>query len=272
MTRKHPRRLPLRSIYVWHRYLGVSAALLVMLLAITGILLNHTERFQFDQRHVKTDWILDWYGIRSPEEYTSFRLGDRLLTLFGRHLYLDSLELEGEYERLVGGLNLPGMLVVATGQAILLLTPEGEIIERLDGSQGVPAGMKRIGIDQNGHPVIEGGHALYQPDADFLAWRHWTGRPEEIRWIEPEPLPQDLLDKLARHFRGEVLPVERLLLDLHSGRFFGAFGIYVMDAAALILLFLALSGSFLWWQQGRKRRAHRRSRRTHPGINKGRTS
>ncbi len=261
MTRKHHRRLPLRSFYVWHRYLGVSAALLVMLLAVTGVLLNHTEDFRFDERHVKTEWVLDWYGIEAPDQATSFRAGERLLTLFGRRLYLDTRALEGEYERLIGALSLPDMLVVAADQTLLLLTPTGELIERLDGSQGVPTGMKRIGTDADGRPVVEGNHSLYQPDADFLSWQRWEGADEEVRWAEPGPPPDELLGQLARHFRGEVVPVERLLLDLHSGRFFGSLGVYVMDAAALVLLFLALSGSFLWWQQGRKRRAHRRARK-----------
>ncbi len=49
MTR-HPkarsRAKLLRSLYVWHRYLGLSAALFVILLSATGLALNHTELLQ----------------------------------------------------------------------------------------------------------------------------------------------------------------------------------------------------------------------------------
>ena len=43
--------------------MGVSAAIFVILVTTTGILLNHTESFQFDSRHIQSDWVLDWYGI-----------------------------------------------------------------------------------------------------------------------------------------------------------------------------------------------------------------
>jgi uncharacterized iron-regulated membrane protein len=62
---------------------------------------------------------------------------------------------------------------------------------------------------------------------------------------------------LLESFRGRGLTLERLILDLHSGRIFGAYGIYVMDAAAIVLLWLSGSGLWVWWrrqlQQKRKR-------------------
>jgi hypothetical protein len=45
---------------------------------------------------------------------------------------------------------------------------------------------------------------------------------------------------------------QRLLLDLHSGRWFGAYGVWLVDLAAVILLFLALSGCWIWFSKTRK--------------------
>jgi len=56
---------------------------------------------------------------------------------------------------------------------------------------------------------------------------------------------------LQRHFRGEVLPVERVLLDLHSGRFFGRFGPWIFDTIAVLLILLALSGTWIWLKRKR---------------------
>ncbi len=54
-------------------------------------------------------------------------------------------------------------------------------------------------------------------------------------------------------YRGNGLPLERIILDLHSGRMFGTFGEYVMDIVALLFIFLALSGGWMWcrhmWRQ-----------------------
>ena len=52
-------------------------------------------------------------------------------------------------------------------------------------------------------------------------------------------------------FDDEVLPIERLLLDLHSGRFFGRFGPWVMDAAAVLIVLLGVSGTWIWLRRRR---------------------
>ncbi|HSH28688.1 MAG TPA: hypothetical protein VK971_02180, partial [Thiohalobacter sp.] len=226
MSRQHHRhqRLKLKSLYIWHRYIGLSAALFVLILAVTGLLLNHTERFAFDSRHVSTDWLLDWYGIQAPDSYTSYALEGSHVTLFGRHLYHNLHELEGEHERLIGALRVGELIVVAVDSEILLLMSDGELVERLTGSEGVPSGMRRLGLGTAGALVVEGGHAYYQPDADFIQWRHWEGDSETVTWAQTDTLPAELYEELVEHYRGEVLPLERVLLDLHSGRIFGRHG------------------------------------------------
>ena len=61
MTR-HPRNKSrarlLRSLYMWHRWLGLAAAAFVILLSLSGLLLNHTEEFALDSRHVSNGALL----------------------------------------------------------------------------------------------------------------------------------------------------------------------------------------------------------------------
>lgn len=253
MSRHHRRkqRFKLRSLYVWHRYMGLATALFAVLLAVTGILLNHTEDFDFDSRHVQADWILDWYGIEPPEQLLSFPLAHRNITLMGNHLYLDRKEIDGEYRNLVGATRMGDVIVVAVSNSILLLTGRGELIERLQSEDGVPAGMKRIGTDAQGGLVVEGSHDIYRSDGDFLRWRNADSPRASIRWAQPGALDPQLRVSLQHHFRGEVVPIERLLLDLHSGRFFGRLGPWVMDAAALLITLLALSGTWIWLKRRR---------------------
>jgi len=254
MSRQHRRhqRLKLKSLYVWHRYIGLSAALFVLILAVTGLLLNHTERLAFDSRHVQNNWLLDWYGIEAPASYTTYALGSEdHITLFGRHLYHNLHEIEGDHEQLIGALRVGDLLVVAVDREILLLMGNGELVERLGGSEGVPSGMRRLGLDREDALVVEGGHAYYQPDADFIRWQHWEGDPDTVTWVQSDTLPDRLYASLVEHYRGEVLPVERVLLDLHSGRIFGRHGYLVMDIAALLLIALAISGSLIWLRRRR---------------------
>lgn len=253
MSRQHRRkqRFKLKSFYVWHRYMGVSAALFTLLIAVTGILLNHTEDFQLDSQHVKSGWVLDWYGIEAPEELPSFPCGDRHITLMGEHLYLNRKEIDGDYQQLVGAVCQEELLIIAISQSILLLTQRGELIEQLKGKDGVPAGLLAIGADADGQFVVQGSHDIYQPDADFIRWRRWEGDPETVNWAATSELDPVVKASLQQHFRTEVLPVERVILDLHSGRFFGKPGPWLFDAAALLLILLSLTGTWIWLKRRR---------------------
>lgn len=253
MSRQHHRkqRNKLRSLYVWHRYMGVSVALFALLIAVTGLLLNHTEDFQFDSRYVENDWVLDWYGIKAPTQLLSFPANDRHVTLMGEHLYLDYKEIPGEYARLVGALYLQNMYVVAVSDSVLLLTPGGEIVDQLRGDQGVPAGIKAIGADSDGLLVTEGSHDFYQTDRNFLKWQRRESGDRGVDWSRPGNLDEQLKASLQAHYRGEVLPVERVILDLHSGRFFGRAGPWIFDLAAVLIILLALSGTWVWLRRRR---------------------
>jgi len=231
--------------------MGVGAALFALIIAVSGVLLNHTEDFQFDSRYIKSDWILDWYGIDAPDTLVSYRANARTVTWMGEHLYLDRKEIDGEFGDLTGAVYHNELYVVAVSNTILLLTTRGEIVERLGDEDGVPAGIRRLGIDRQGRVVVQGGLDYYRADADFIRWQRWQADPASVQWAQPSPLDARLKRSLREHFRGEVLPAERVILDLHSGRFFGKVGPWIFDAAALLLILLALSGTWIWLKRRR---------------------
>jgi len=253
MSKQHHRkqRFKLRSFYIWHRYMGVTAALFTLVIAVTGILLNHTDELKFSDTHVQSDWVLDWYGIEAPEQLLTFPVGERHITLMGDDLYLDRKEIDGDYRDLTGAVQIGDMLVVSVNNDLLLLTPRGELIERLRRNDGVPAGIEQIGIDADGRLAVRTRHEIYLPDTDFIRWQRYGGDDSRIRWAEPQPLEPRLKKLLQNHFRGEVLPVERVLLDVHSGRFFGKIGPWVFDIAAALLILLSLSGTWIWLKRRR---------------------
>jgi hypothetical protein len=253
MSRHHRRkqRFKLSSFYVWHRYMGVSAAVIVLIVAATGLLLNHTEDFQLDSEHIKSAWVLDWYGIRAPDSMQTFLTGDRYLTLMGEHLYLNRKEIEGNYRQLIGAVIFNDTFIVAVSHSVLLLTRRGEIIEQLQEKDGVPASIKQVGIDANGAVIVRTGHGYYQPDADFIHWKRQDEDFSRVRWSTPGLIEPRLKNALQSHYRGEVLPVERVILDLHSGRFFGWLGPWLFDAAAVFLILLSLSGGWIWLKRRR---------------------
>ena len=82
-----------------------------------------------------------------------------------------------------------------------------------------------------------------------LGLQHITINNEWIRSLygfPPLPAPAE---QSADHFSPYSIPqlsLDRLLLDLHSGRLFGKTGVYLMDAAAIGLLLLSITGLIVW--------------------------
>lgn len=251
MSHRRKHRIKLKSLYVWHRYVGLAAALLVTALALTGIVLNHTEELQLDERFVQSPWILDWYGIRAPETATTYATPIAPVTLLGHQLYVGDRPLAGEYGRLLGAVGGGGRLIVAADDRLLLTGADGGLLAELTTLDGVPAGVQHLGRDGQGRPVIAADSGRYRPDADFTRWERLPESQHDYAWARPETLTPERRRVLERAFRGRILPWERVLLDLHSGRFFGTHGIWIMDGAALFMLFLAGSGTLIWLRRKR---------------------
>jgi len=262
MTRHKPKKsffLKLRSLYLWHRYVGVTVAALAILLAFTGIMLNHTESLDLDTDYIESTLILDWYGIQAPEDIVSYQANTHTISQLDTQLYFDDRALDGQFGKLLGANYFDDTIIVAVGGDLLLLTDDGEVVERMTAQQGIPSGVKKIGLSRNRF-VVDASHAIYTSDENFDDWIAAlpTIQPD---WSTRTTLPETEAKVLQQHFRAHVLPLERLVLDLHSGRLFGEIGVWVMDIAALMLIMLAGSGVWIWLGQRRKRKDHQQRRK-----------
>ncbi|MCY3731665.1 MAG: PepSY domain-containing protein [Rhodospirillaceae bacterium] len=243
MNRRQRRQHRLRH---WHRWLGMGSLLFVVLLSVTGIVLNHADELELDTRFVSAPWLLDWYGIDVPAVAASYSVDQRRVTLVGERLYLDEEALAEGIASLAGAVSMPGFIAIATGDSMLLLTRSGALVERMPLAGELPAGVQAVGIARSALIVRSGG-TLYQADAELLGFDPCTDVAEaDVTWSEPSAVPPAHLDALYVAYRGAGVSVERLLADLHSGRLFTAAGPIVMDAAGVILIVLSVFGVMLW--------------------------
>jgi hypothetical protein len=249
--RKRHQRFKLKSLYVWHRYIGLAAALFVILLSITGIALNHTGALKLDHRFVQSTLLLDWYGIEAPTTATHYRVGEKSIALLGTQLFIDAKQLDGEITSLTGALLQNDLLIVGEQDGLLLLTLDGQLIERLGRNEGLPHNIERLGTTSENQLIVATSTGLYSTDANYLKWTAGAGHTENIAWSLPSQLAETEMNALQTRFRGQILPWERVMLDMHSGRFFGTWGPWLMDAAALLMLFLAGSGVIIWCKRQR---------------------
>ncbi|BDY03686.1 PepSY-associated TM helix domain-containing protein [Ferrimonas sp. YFM] len=228
-----------RTLTRWHSKIGILVCAWILLLACTGLVLQHGHRLGLDKPLLTGAF---WYSLADlPQPSVSgakaqglYQVDNRLLSRHG-HLAM----LDGKVQGLVVGEE--SLLVSDLGQ-LWLLTSEGELVDSVPLEGFVLAGTSAAGL-----PLLKGEEGRYWQ----LDW-----------WLESEPEPTDarLAQKpvpfVETSLPGEIedshsgVSVERLILALHSGRIFGPLGEWLMSAVALMAIGIACTGFVIW---GRRR-------------------
>lgn len=231
-----------RRMGLLHQLVGVTAAAFVLILALTGLLLNHTERLQLDSRFVRFDALLTWYGIDVPHPPISYRAGAHWISQIGEWVYFDEREAVQVSAKTIGAAAYSGGVAVAFPDRLLLFDEAGALIETLGEEHGLPPQIRAIaGGDEL---KLDTAHGTFSADPELTEWGRAAAR--DTAWARAASAPPALQAQWVEHYRGKGLSWERVLRDLHSGNVFGRWGFVVMDIAALALLILAGSGVWLW--------------------------
>ena len=257
----HNRKSRWFSIYQWHRHLGIVLAVFLLALASTGFLLNHTAELKLNQTYIDNTWLLDQYGIRIPENITAFYNDGQWISQWNQAIYLNAQAVGFNQQALRGIASWNNMFIVAFSNELQLYTDKGQLIEKIQHHEFLK-NIEAVGIIYNKSGLqatsyeapssqlgIKSQHTVYLADSELLNWRpvHNANIVNvDITWAQERELPAMLQQAIGVDYRGHQLHLERVLLDLHSGRIFGIVGTYVVDAAAVLMLLLALSGIRLW--------------------------
>jgi len=228
-----------------HGALGMGAAVFIIAMVLSGLAINHSHGLRLDQRQVSLSFLLAWYGLGEPENIHSFELDGDWLSFAGSHLYLNGRHVSVMPNGL-GVVRSNGMFIAASNEELLLLDPDGQLIERLPWGPAGAGGIEALGLLNDSIVTIKSSGQLWLTDADLMKWWQSADSMEVPVWASEVSAPVDLHQAIKRQYRGDSLSVERLLLDFHSGRLFGSPGVFVYDMLALAVGFLAISGVFFW--------------------------
>lgn len=232
----------------WHRRLGAVVALLVVALAITGILINHSQSLGWHRQPVYSSVLAWMYGIPKQPVESGYAVQGHWVAQVGESIFLDATDVQSCASPLRGALVYDDMLVVLCEQALLLLEPQGALIEMLT---RLPAQGQALAL-QDGRLLLRTPQAVFEYHDDRGDWSVST---VTTSWITAQRLPDALIAQFAGRNPVPGLTREQVLLDLHSGRLFGSVGVWVVDLIGIAICLLAFSGVYAWL--GRKLR-HRR--------------
>lgn len=238
----------IRQVRHWHARAGVLAALFFLFLAATGVALNHTDALQLSRKQVDAGWLMGWYGVKSEAPAQGYLFEQGYFVGNREHWVMDGQMLPAAPEPPVGAVEVGGLRYLATASAVSIYQPDGSLVERLTGSALPAAPVGRIGR-KGDVLLLETAQGVFGSE-DGVTWQPDTA--EGAAWSLPQTLPAEVSAHVAVYFAPR-LPLERVLLDVHSGRIFGRYGPLAMDLAALVLAALALSGIWIYLRTLRRR-------------------
>lgn len=223
MTMDEAKRL--KTLTRWHRRLAVFVGLWMVMLAISGTLINHAHDWGLDRSPLPASLQQLVYGVESGEDFCSAiaDLGPDCRDLFGR-------------------LALPAGDLLLGFSRLVLLDRQGRIVESVSAAQFGLNGLQG-GLRQGSQVYLRDARQTVRTDPELLDW---------------EVVGADSAAALAggdwqeRQAAGASISWERLLLDLHAARFMGPAAKYFNDLLAALILVLALSGGWLYRSKRRR--------------------
>lgn len=244
MRRRPSWRRRLRSVFLWHRYLGAVAAVFLLVLSLTGFALNHSEHLGLDGTRLDWPFLMDLYGLSPESPPVSFRAGTHWVTALEGRWYLDGESLARYSGAPVGAVRSDGLLALAGRHSLTLALPEGQVVEQLD-ERALPTEIAAVATGADGRIIVAGPDGQrFRADRAVVEWQPATGgTPDWSRAVRP---PAAIERAVLESHRGAGLPVTRVLADLHSGRLLGLPGRITMDLAGLALLLLIGTGFYNW--------------------------
>jgi len=244
----------------WHARVGAMAAIFFLLLSVSGLALNHTDVLNLAKYQVHTNWLMRWYGLKPTVPTHGYLFKDGYFAASGErwvmddHLLLDQ-GLSETKQNLVGAIAWGDIRAIASADSLYLYLPDGQLVDKLSGTDLPNRPIKRLGIiGSSSTPklVLSTAQGNFVSD-DGLTWQALID--DQPVWASEQALSNKVSVNLNKSF-GPSLPLERIILDLHSGRIFRRYGPMLMDIAAIGLIILSLSGVWIYLRTVRRKTRH----------------
>ncbi len=234
----------------WHRRIGLSLFFMVIFLSISGFALNHSPGLQLNKIKLTSNWLLSWYGL-PPTTQQGYQISDNWLYNTGTdQLFFNRQAVSYCQPPMLSAAATEQLVVALCSDSLVVLTAEGQLVETFSQVQGLPQDSQALVSDNQSIYLIT-KTATMQLDTDSLSLTEPKSlASRSIVPISATMVPADYINANNR----EGISLETLVLDLHSGRFFGDAGVIFVDIVGLLMCILAITGLWAWVNHQRLRK------------------
>lgn len=241
------RRFLIRHLWRWHRRMGILASCVVLLLSVTGFLLNHADEWGWDKQLLTSKWLLKSYGVTAPTDFLGSQLFDVWWVLANEQLFMgnqagarDIARCESDWKSVIASSDL---VIAACKEKLSLFMPDGQLVEDL---KTMPAGnIQGLSLLSSNTVLLYYRNSVFSVDLMSLDVEPWQGDDAALA-ATMIAVPESIALLIADQYTVQGLTWERFIQDLHAGRWFGGWGWVLVDLTALFLVTLSFSGVLLY--------------------------
>lgn len=240
----------------WHKRAGLFAFLFMGWLGASGILINQSPSWGYDTDRIYWEPVMWLYGLEPTPPQTGFPADGHWLAVTPEGTMLDAKAVmppvNAPLGLVAGGTPDEPLLFLANAEHVAVVTLDGRRYDELRPPILPVQTVRRIGrvIDQPGSIAVQDLDAFQSHDGG-TSWKPVD--PSQVEWSGESELPAVERERLVPFSRPYVT-LEHILVDAHSGALFGRGGVYVINTVGLAAIVLAISGIWMWWRTGRRRR------------------
>ncbi len=240
-----------KSLKKWHRRAGIVSSFFVLLLSVTGVLLNHTSELGLSQASVNSTVAKSLYGLPSPKVQSfPFRVDGKntWLSLVDQSLYYDQNNIFQCDSPLVGVHYTPQNWFLACRNHLVTFDSTFQVVDIDTPAYGLPESINGIGPCGSSF-CVNAKLGSFRYNLKQASWESTNLTPAIARTVAA---PTNIKTAIIANYQGDILSWERVVLDIHAGRFIGVIGPWIMDLMAILFIILAMSGVFLWLKSNKK--------------------
>jgi len=190
-----------------HRFLGITLVFFVIMLSVTGTLLQHAEDFNIRQKYASSTTAENLYNIKPCEVYSA-AVEKRWVSVCNNNLYFDDLKIANNISNLNNVYKEGNLYFVQYDGHKITINDSAEIIN-----------IKHLEKTNLG-------------EKKFLLKRNL--------------ISDNLRKSIENESLSKTITYERIIVDIHTGRIFGNIGVTLIDLVTIGLLILSITGTLSW--------------------------
>ena len=226
-----------------HKIIGLSVCLIIIHLSITGIILMYPSTFKLQETYFKNRYISSLYDMYTVADVRALEAAEEDLGIIKSKAIVSDMVIETGINNILGALKADNLIFVLNNKKIILIQESDYGLEIIK-DEKIPFTALSIGKD-NDNILIKGTEDKFYIVNESLSFS--LAKNNEIEFYEvPIVLPDE---EIARYYllqvQGPGIQALRLFADLHNGRFFGPFVMFIFAITSILVIFLSISGSYM---------------------------